>query len=347
MARRKTAIKRDRLTLRLAFVSLVVILALSILAPTVLARTYTITDGDRVVTYTTFATDPARILDQAGLALGSADTYTAGGEHITVRRARTVTVIYHGLTTRTATFGETAGELLSRLNLPVSGEDVVSHGMDTPVYDGMELRVDSVIIRRESYSVAVPHGTTYCSDASIPAGMEEVLVAGSDGELLRTATVTYRNGQEVRREVLSETQTRAPVTEIIGRGTGAAPASTDPDALPVICDGYILLPTGEVLTYVDKLDIRASAYTHTDAGCDFITSTGTTVRWGTVAVDPRYIPYGTRMFVIADDGSFVYGVATAEDCGGAIKVDRMDLYMPTYWECIQFGRRDCTAYVLG
>jgi 3D (Asp-Asp-Asp) domain-containing protein len=66
-----------------------------------------------------------------------------------------------------------------------------------------------------------------------------------------------------------------------------------------------------------------------------------------IAVDPDVIPYGTRMFIITSDGAFVYGVSTAEDCGGAIKGDRLDLYMPTYRECMQFGRQDCTVYFLG
>ena len=74
--------------------------------------------------------------------------------------------------------------------------------------------------------------------------------------------------------------------------------------------------------------------------------TGTTVHKGTVAVDPRYIPYGTRMFIVSNDGAYVYGIAVAEDCGGDIKGDRMDLYFPTFDECIQFGRRVCTIYFL-
>ena len=86
---------------------------------------------------------------------------------------------------------------------------------------------------------------------------------------------------------------------------------------------------------------------HTDQGCTTTTATGTTVRRGTVAVDPRYIPYGTRMFIVASDGSFLYGLAQAEDCGGDIKGDRMDLYFPTFEDCITFGRRRCTVYFLG
>ena len=78
-----------------------------------------------------------------------------------------------------------------------------------------------------------------------------------------------------------------------------------------------------------------------------ITATGTTVHVGTVAVDPRYIPYGTRMFIVSNDGVYIYGISVAEDCGGAIKGDRVDLYFPTLSECFAFGRRNCTIYFLG
>jgi len=258
-----------------------------------------------------------------------------------------VTIKYHGKTTRTVSRGETAAQLLHRLGLRVSGEDVVSHGMDDPVYDGMELRIDRVVTVQESYTAVIAHSVTRCNDASLPEGKKQVLTEGTDGELLCRAKVTYINGLEVNREILSQTVTRAPVTEVIAIGTGEALPEVDPEAMPLIGDGFITLPTGEVLTYTDTATVRATAYTHTDAGCNLITSTGTTVHWGTVAVDPRYIPYGTRMFIVASNGSYIYGIAVAEDCGGDIKGDRMDLYMPTYEQCMEFGRRVCTLYFLG
>jgi len=268
----------------------------------------------------------------------------------TVERADSranVTIKYHGKTTRTVSFEETVVQLLHRLGLQVSGEDVVSHGMEDPVSDGMELRIDRVVRLEEVYSSVIAHEVVRCHDPSLPEGAERVLTEGSDGELLCQAQVTYRNGVESKREVRSQTVTRAPVTEVIGVGTGEAVPEPDPEGVPVIADGFITLPTGEVLTYTDTATIRATAYTHTDEGCDFITATGTTVHWGTVAVDPRYIPYGTRMFIAASNGSYIYGIAVAEDCGGDIKGDRMDLYMPTYEQCMEFGRRVCTVYFLG
>lgn len=343
--------RRGRLWIYIAALSLTLILTLTLLAQTVSAKTYVITDGDRVVTYTSFATDPDTVLGQMGLSLGERDTYTTeaveGGSAITIRRAQNITIHYHGEAAQVSSSGETVGELLSRLNLGVTGEDVVSHGMDVTTYDGMELRIDREITQQEIYTKAIPHEVKRCWDASVPEGVEDVLIEGVDGEMQCAAAVTYRNGVEIQRKVLSETVTKAPVTEVIGVGTGESRKSTDPEALPVISDGYITLPTGEVLTYYKSDTIRATAYTHTDAGCDRFTATGTTVHWGTVAVDPRYIPYGTRMFIMASDGSYIYGLAVAEDCGGDIKGDRIDLYMPTFEQCMEFGRRRCTIYFLG
>ena len=351
---RSKAYRRRAWAVRLyvALLSTILVLSLTaLLTQTAFATTYVITDGDRVVTYTSFATDPAEVLGRAGVDLSERDTFTTepveGAEAITVRRARSVTIRHHGKTTATTSYGETAGELLQRLGLAVSGEDVVSHGLDEAVYDGMVLSIDRTETVREVFTTTVPHSVSRCSDTAIPAGIEEILVEGIDGEVLCSADVTYLNGKEISRTVVSETVTRTPVTEVIGVGTGKAPETVDPNAMPVIGDGYITLSTGEVLTYTHSDTVRATAYTHTDKGCDTITATGTTVRWGTVAVDPRYIPYGTRMFIVASDGSYIYGLATAEDCGGDIKGDRMDLYMPTYEQCREFGRRRCTLYFLG
>lgn len=352
MAKTASKVLRRKIILVRLYVlvlTLILVLAMTaLLSQAAFARTYVITDGDRVVTYTSFATDPEEVLDQAGLTLSEHDTFTTdaveGAAAITIRRAQTITVHYHGQTTTATTYGETAGELLHRLNLDVSGEDVVSHGLEEETYDGMVLRINRVETLCQTYAATIAHPVTRCADSTLPTGTETVLTQGEDGEMLCTAEITYVNGAESQRKVLTEVVTRLPVTEVIGVGTGAAVEKSDQ---PVIRDGYIFLPTGEVLTYTRTDTVRATAYTHTDRGCDTVTATGTTVHWGTVAVDPRYIPYGTRLFIMASDGSYVYGIATAEDCGGDIKGDRMDLYMPTYAQCMEFGRRRCTLYFLG
>ena len=113
-----------------------------------------------------------------------------------------------------------------------------------------------------------------------------------------------------------------------------------------LCQWAGVLRSDTAAVAILKRCCRRAHRWYTDAGCDMTTYTGTTVHKGTVAVDPRYIPYGTRMFIVSNDGAYVYGISVAEDCGGDIKGDRMDLYFPTFDECIQFGRRVCTIYFL-
>ena len=66
-------------------------------------------------------------------------------------------------------------------------------------------------------------------------------------------------------------------------------------------------------------------------------------------LDPEVFPYGTRFYIETKDGEYIYGVATAEDCGDKrfIYDTRLDLYFNTKQECIQFGARSCDVYILG
>lgn len=345
--------ERKLLFIRVATILVPLVMVTLLLSQTVFAKTtYVITDGSRVLVHTTSATDPEAVLAEAGLTLGADDTYTTqdgeGGSSINVRRSRTVLIDYYGEQMEAESYGETVENLLARLNLSWGEDDLISMPLEAEVFDGMELSIASVIKQTQTYTAVLSHETVYCNDASLPSGIEQVLTEGVDGQVLCEAQVTYINGVESERTLLSETVITQPVDEVIAVGCGAGIATAaEKEAELVIGDGFIILPTGEVLTYTDVAEFRATAYTHTDAGCDFITATGTTVRWGTVAVDPRVIPYGTRMFIVTSDGSFIYGVATAEDCGSAIKGDRLDLYMPTYAECIQFGFQRCKVYFLG
>lgn len=349
--RKSVSLKRKSVFIRTAALVIPVILLL-LLSQTAFARnTYVITDGDRVLVHTTATTDPKVVLNEAGLALGEDDTYTTqaglGVSEITIQRSYTVTIDNCGNVLEVNSTGETVEELLNRLSIFSSNGANVSVPLDSRTYDGMQIKISSSVNSEEVYTISIPHEVTYCYDDSIPEGEEVILTKGVDGQMSCTARVVYSDGVELSRELLDESIVQQPVTEVIAVGTGsAAKAPLAADAIE-IGEDYILLPSGERLPYSGTIHVEATAYTHTDAGCDFYTSTGTYVEIGTVAVDPRLIPYGTRMFIISDDGEYVYGLSTAEDCGGDIKNQRIDLYFPTYDDCIQFGRRDCTIYVIG
>ena len=65
-----------------------------------------------------------------------------------------------------------------------------------------------------------------------------------------------------------------------------------------------------------------------------------------MAVDPSGIPRGTKMSIVSADGEYVYGYCVAEDTGGAIQGNIVDLYFNTFQECWEFGRRDVLIYIL-
>ncbi|MGH7683574.1 MAG: 3D domain-containing protein, partial [Vulcanimicrobiaceae bacterium] len=75
-------------------------------------------------------------------------------------------------------------------------------------------------------------------------------------------------------------------------------------------------------------------------GCSGTTAIGLPAGFGIVAVDPRVIPLGTRLFI---EG---YGPALAGDTGGAIKGYRIDLGFNSYESAIHFGERPVRVFVL-
>ena len=86
----------------------------------------------------------------------------------------------------------------------------------------------------------------------------------------------------------------------------------------------------------ETVTFEATAYTWTGNR----TATGTWPSRGTVAVDPEVIPLGTNLYI---EG---YGEAVAEDTGGAIQGQIIDLYMDSYQECIEWGRRQVEVRVM-
>ena len=94
------------------------------------------------------------------------------------------------------------------------------------------------------------------------------------------------------------------------------------------------------INYSNVMSMEATAYLPTDGSGAGITATGIRATYGVVAVDPRVIPLGTKVYIPG------YGVALAADTGGAIKGYKIDLCMESYSECMRFGRRNVTVYVL-
>lgn len=92
--------------------------------------------------------------------------------------------------------------------------------------------------------------------------------------------------------------------------------------------------------YSREMTMNATAYTAQDDGNGSHTYRGHELRRGLAAVDPRVIPLGTRLFIKG------YGFAIADDIGGAIKGNKIDLAFENRAEALQFGVQKVTVYIL-
>lgn len=123
-----------------------------------------------------------------------------------------------------------------------------------------------------------------------------------------------------------------------------APAAVNAVSRFEVPDWLTLDENGVPTEYVDTISGKSCAYT-ADPGA--LMSTGKAVFQGYVAVDPNIIPYGSELYIVADDGE-VYGYAIAADTGYSVRQGHIvvDLFMDEYNDCIQWGAKNVTIYVL-
>ena len=131
-------------------------------------------------------------------------------------------------------------------------------------------------------------------------------------------------------DIINSVVSQEPVNAIVEKGTKDKPKEDQSASLQ-----------GRNVKKV--IVMQATAYDPT-AGSK--TAMGTRARVGAVAVDPRVIPLGSKLYIESMDGFPTYGYAVAEDTGGAIKGNRIDLFYSTNAQANKFGRRNVKVYVL-
>ncbi len=252
--------------------------------------------------------------------------------------------------------GVTVSEAIHLLEIPLYEDDIVDKDMSEAVVNDMQISIERVGYRNKITTKSVPYKTVRKNADYLDEGKTVVSVKGVNGESEIVIKETLKDGEVVGSEEVKNKVTVQPVDEVILVGTKkknqtvqvstAAPGKTIPSTGSVKDDnvGTIKDHNGKTLSYSKVLTGSGTAYT-ADPGA--ITSTGTVAKYGTVAVNPNIIPYGTRLYIVSTDG-FVYGYATASDTGGALRQGTalVDLYMNSTQECYNFGRRTVKVYIL-
>ncbi|AET65800.1 hypothetical protein Desor_0042 [Desulfosporosinus orientis DSM 765] len=212
----------------------------------------------------------------------------------------------------------TVADALDKLKISLGSKDKVSLALDHILKPDDQLSVVRVTNRIETVETEMPYQTV-AKPADYPVGLPDRLVSrGSNGLQEQTVRLTFEDGKEVDREILGQRVVRAPINQVVSRGTQTS-----------ISRG------GSTISFKRAYVMRASAYSMPGS----TTATGVPVGKGIIAVDPRVIPLGKKVYV---EG---YGSARALDTGGSIKGNRIDLYMDSKQEALSWGVRTVTVYV--
>jgi Uncharacterized protein conserved in bacteria len=261
------------------------------------------------------------VLEQNKIQLNPKDKILPGIESVVtddmkiyIRRAVPVRVVADGKDMQFLSAEETVEDMLAAEGITYANLDKVYPETDTAVSKDMEVRV----VRVTQENIAEKQKLAYSDEVKeMPdweRGTEKTLREGSDGEKLTTIKITYEDGVEKNREVVDEKVTKAPSSHLVAVGTL----------------DWRTVSRGETIKFDRMIRMRATSYTNDIACTGKVgghTATGTIPtrnsdgsRWSTVAVDPRVIPLGSHLWI---EG---YGFAVAEDVGGAVKGNIIDLF---------------------
>ena len=345
--RMATALVRALRSRLFAAAALAVMTAAMVAVVTVNTHAVTVVDGDTSKVVLTLNEDPYYVLKTAGVTLGKDDVVQTAenGQRtasIEITRAFNVQINADGVSTLVAMTGGTVADALEKAQITVGEHDTLNADPAAPATEGMNLTIERVQYREHTKTEAIAYTTSTRYTNVLPKGKTQIKQAGQNG----VKTLTYRDrivdGQVVETELVGEAVTKKAVEKIVLKGTVVGtPMSKAPFDIE-------LDSAGQPLKYKSMISGKATAYTSDRGDSGTICSTGMRAQVGVVAVNPKRIPYGSKLYITSPDGSYVYGYAIAGDTGGGVRKNALvaDLFMDTYEECIAFGSRNVAVYVL-
>ena len=298
-----------------------------------------------------------RSLSENGIALNDGDELSCNredivreGMEVVISRAFPVTVVADGETYKLNMASGTVADALNKAVVTIDDDDIISASLDTALTSGMTIKVTRVEYKERTADEVLPFTTQKKNNANLYTDQTKTIRKGVNGRQNVTYKDKYVNGKLVESVKIKSVVTKAATERILEVGTKRRPTVSAngiytvstlsaPSSLQIGKNG---VPT----SYKRVITGTASAYS--GGG---VTATGKYVRPGYIAVNPNQIPYGTKMWIVSNDGSYVYGYASAEDTGGFIywsgsSSTVCDLYFDSEGQASAFGRRGVTIYIL-
>lgn len=249
-----------------------------------------------------------------------------------------ISLIVKGEEIKISSFKKTVRELLSENEIQYDDDDIITPSLSSELKDYMEIKVVEVTQSQVTEKEDIPYSVKLIDDNDLLKGKTKVTQEGKSGEKEITYNLTYYDGKLVKKALECEKISQEPVDKIVKKGTKeevvvASRSTTSRNSSS--SESKASSASNSASKNGKHMVVQATAY----AG-DSITSTGTVPKWGTIAVDPRVIPYGSKVYIPQFNKTFI-----AEDCGGAIKGNIIDIFMNSESECYKWGRRTIDIYI--
>lgn len=229
------------------------------------------------------------------------------------------------------------GKILSDNGITIEGKDYTYPKLDEEVGQGSIIEVynvEDIVVTEEEF---IPYERIVNKNRNLDLGIENIVQEGKDGLKEVTVSKEYVNGKLVGTHLVKEEILSEAVSNIVEKGTRSIVVTSRGDTN--FKKAVVMSATAYDLSF-------ESCGKYPDHPAYGITRSGTQAGPGVVAVDPRVIPLGTKLYVESLDGTPDYGFCVAEDTGGAIKGNRIDLFFHSSTDVYNFGRRDVKVYIL-
>lgn len=241
--------------------------------------------------------------------------------------ANNVRVLVDGRTVSLPQTGDTVRQALSDAGVSLDKDDEVQPAPDQPLPSGGVIRVSRVQFTEGTQDVPIPYRTVVRSGSRGNNPYHPTVTNEGRNGLKR---VTYRaklvDGKEVERSTVSEQVVREAIPQIV--------TSRQPQALG----------SRGAYTGARTFTVLATAYDPSPVSCgkyaDGKTCNGKRAGYGVIAVDPKMVPLGAKLFVPG------YGYGIAADVGGAIKGYHVDLGFNSAAGARKWGKRRVTIRIV-
>lgn len=272
------------------------------------------------------------------------------GMNVFIKRAFGVNIEADGEDKKVFLAKGTVSDAIEKAEISLGENDLVFPSLDTKVNSLTKIRIIRVKYNVKSEIQEIPYETEIIKDSSMYVDEEKIVSKGVNGEKYAFFTEKYVDGELEETVFSKEKVIKEPVNEVkkVGTKHRATLEAFKNNGAPIsdleVPSDLKLDKNGIPVDYEYCISGKATAYTGDPA-----TSTGRKPMPGHIAVDPKEIPYGTELYVVSADGSYVYGYCIAADTGGFVEMGNtdIDLYMDNDDMCYDWGNRNVKIYVLG